>query len=152
MEVLRLRVKSELLAYPIVTAKHDLSHICKLCCCLRQCGILNQLSEARGWTPSILMDTIWVFNLLSHNRNSKTFVFNSILLKIWLLIEVNFALTIFPFLTSLSTIHYLRFITIFHTFISSYSSWVLSLSFPTVWFLIVYPSLEFPNTLPKKED
>ena len=51
----------------------DLSHICDLCCSLKKCWIHNPLSyEARDWTH-ILVDTNWVLNTLSHNRNSGSF-------------------------------------------------------------------------------
>ena len=52
------------------TATPDPSHNLDLCCSLQQPWILNPLSEARYWTH-ILMDTSWVLNLLSHNRNSR---------------------------------------------------------------------------------
>ena len=50
--------------------------ILDLRCGLRQCQILNPLSEAREWTH-ILMNTNWVLNPLSHNWNSsRLFFFN----------------------------------------------------------------------------
>ena len=54
MEVPRLGVKSELqlLAYATATATADPSCICDLYHSLRQCWILNPLSEARDWTPT----------------------------------------------------------------------------------------------------
>ena len=42
---------------------------------LWQHGILNPLSKARDWTHS-LMDTSWVHNPLSHNRNSRQTTFH----------------------------------------------------------------------------
>jgi len=36
---------------------------------LQQCWVLNPLSQGRGKT-SLLTDTGWAVNLLSHNRNS----------------------------------------------------------------------------------
>ena len=49
MEVPRPGVEFELqlLAYTISTAMHDLSHLCDLHKCSRQCRIINPLSEAR---------------------------------------------------------------------------------------------------------
>ena len=57
MEVPRLGIQSELLAYATATAMAtlDLSHICKLRHNLRQCRILNPLNEDRG-PICILMD------------------------------------------------------------------------------------------------
>ena len=71
MEVPRLGIKSELYlpAYATVTAMLDPSHVCDLCHSLQQCQILNPLSEARDGIH-ILMDTSWVFNTLSNNKNS----------------------------------------------------------------------------------
>ena len=43
--------------------------VCDLHHSLQQCWILNPLCEARDQTR-ILMDTSWVWNLLSHNGNS----------------------------------------------------------------------------------
>ena len=70
-EVPGLGAKQELQlqAYTTATARQDLSHICKLCCSLRQHQILNPLSKTRDQTR-ILVITSWAFNLLSHNRNS----------------------------------------------------------------------------------
>ena len=71
MEVPGLEVESELqlLAYATAMDIADLSCICHLHCSLWQHQILNPLNEARDQT-CILMDTSWVFNLLSHNRNT----------------------------------------------------------------------------------
>ena len=54
MEVSRLGVELELqlLAYTTATAAQDPSRICDLCYSLRQCWILNPLSEARDPAPS----------------------------------------------------------------------------------------------------
>ena len=81
MEVPRLEVELELqlLAYTTATAMQDPSCICDLCHSLQQCQIFNPLSEARDQT-SICMDTSWVLNLLSHNRNSDNVIFKSIAL------------------------------------------------------------------------
>ena len=49
-------------------------HHLQLPCSLWPCQILNLLSEARDRT-CILMDTSWVLNPLSHNRNSTASVF-----------------------------------------------------------------------------
>ena len=71
MEVPKLGVE-------LTTAMPNPSHIWDLGCSLRQCQILNPLSEARDWT-CILVDTSWVLNLLnllSHNRNSWVCVIN----------------------------------------------------------------------------
>ena len=56
-------------AYTTATATQGLSRICHLCCSSQQSQILNPLSKAGDWT-CILMDTSWVLNPLSHNRNS----------------------------------------------------------------------------------
>ena len=50
MEVPRLGVESELLLPTYATATPDLSHICNLLHSLRQCWILNPLSETRDQT------------------------------------------------------------------------------------------------------
>ena len=70
MEVPRLGVELELLAYITVTAMPDVSHICDLCCSSWQCQSLNPLSEVRDQTH-ILMVTSQVLNQLSHNGNSQ---------------------------------------------------------------------------------
>ena len=57
-------------AYTTATEVQDPSHICDLCQSFQQCQILSPLSETKDQTR-ILMDTSWVLNLLSHNRNSK---------------------------------------------------------------------------------
>ena len=74
MEVSRLGVKLQLqlLAYSTATATWDPSCICDLHHSSRQCWILKPLSEVRDRT-NILMDTSWVRNPLSHNRNSEAF-------------------------------------------------------------------------------
>ena len=71
VEVPTLGVESELqlLAYTTATATQDLSRIYYLHRSSQQCQILNPLIEARDQTY-ILMDTSWIFNLLSHNGNS----------------------------------------------------------------------------------
>ena len=77
MEVPRLRSKSELqlLAYTTATATPDPNPICNLCWSLQQRQILNLPSEARD-RSSILMDTSWVLNPLSHNGSSRIYSFN----------------------------------------------------------------------------
>ena len=71
MEVPRLGVQSELQppAYTTATATRDLSRVCNLHHSFRRCQIFNPLSGARDRTR-ILMDTCWVLNPLSHNKNS----------------------------------------------------------------------------------
>ena len=64
-----LEVELELQLQAYATATPDLSCTCDLGHSLRQCWILNSGSEARDQT-CILMDTSWVFNLLSYHRNS----------------------------------------------------------------------------------
>ena len=61
VEVPKLGVTLELLllAYTMVTATTDPSHICNLCLRLRQHWIINMTSKARDWTLT-LMDTIWI--------------------------------------------------------------------------------------------
>ena len=65
----RGRIGATLRVYITPTATWDLSLICDLHHRSWQHRILNPLSEARGRTR-ILMDTIWILNPLSHNRNS----------------------------------------------------------------------------------
>ena len=76
MEVPRPGMKSklQLLAYVTATSLPDPSCICNLHCSLRQCQILNPRSEARDQSH-ILMDTSWVLNPLSYNRNSEISLF-----------------------------------------------------------------------------
>ena len=63
MKVLRLGIESELqlLAYTTATGTQDPSHVCN--------PHHNPLGRARDQTH-VLMDTSWVPNTLSHNRNS----------------------------------------------------------------------------------
>ena len=73
----RLGVQSEvqLLAYSTATAMQNLSHDdCDLHHSSWQCRILDPLSKARDRT-CILIDTSWVLNPQSHNRNSSISVF-----------------------------------------------------------------------------
>ena len=76
MEVPGLWVKLELQlpAYAIATAMWDPSCLCNLYQSSQQCWILNPLSETRDRT-CILMNTSWVFNLLSHSGNSGYHIF-----------------------------------------------------------------------------
>ena len=53
---------------PMPTATPDLSRICNLHPSSQQCQILNPLTGARDRTH-VLMDTSWVYNLLSHDGN-----------------------------------------------------------------------------------
>ena len=71
MEVPRPRAESELQqpAYTTTTATPDPSRVCNLHHSSQQRWILNPLLEARDQTH-ILMDTSWVLNPLSHNKNS----------------------------------------------------------------------------------
>ena len=82
MEVPRLGVELErqLLAYATATATLDLSHVFSLYHSLQRYWILKPLSEARDWTL-IFMDTSWVCNLLSHNRNSWSCILKKMLWK-----------------------------------------------------------------------
>ena len=59
VEVSRLRVESELLAYTTATATLDPSHICDLHHSSQQHQILDPLNKARDQT-CVLMDTPWV--------------------------------------------------------------------------------------------
>ena len=70
MEVPKPVVKSELHlpVYATATATLDPRFICNIHCSSQQRWTLNPLSEARDQTH-ILMDTSWILNLLSHNRN-----------------------------------------------------------------------------------
>ena len=76
MEFPRLGVESKLHlpAYATAIAMLELSYTCDLHCIFQQRQQLNPLSEARDQTCT-LMDTSWVLNLLSHNRNSYMHVF-----------------------------------------------------------------------------
>ena len=71
MEVPRLGVEweTQLPAYITTTATQDSSSVCDLHHSSWQSQLLNPLSEARNQT-SILMDTSWILNPVSHNRNS----------------------------------------------------------------------------------
>ena len=86
MEVPRLRVTSKLQlpAYTTATATQDLSCVCDLHHSSCQGWILTPLSEARDQTR-LLMDSSWVCNLLSHNRNSsvRPFLNEWISLNMW---------------------------------------------------------------------
>ena len=75
MEVPRLgdESKLQLPAYPTATARPDPSGVCNLHCSSEQHWILNLLNKARD-QASILMDTSWVLNPLSHHRNSPSYV------------------------------------------------------------------------------
>ena len=77
MEAPRLRVQSELQlpAYTTITATQDPRHTCNPHRSSWQRWILNPLSDAREWTH-ILMDTIRVCQLLSHDRNCRSLDFN----------------------------------------------------------------------------
>ena len=70
----RVEAELHLPAYTTATAMPDLSHIFHLRLSLWQRWLLDPLSKARGPT-CILMDTSWVRNPLSHNRNPWTFLF-----------------------------------------------------------------------------
>ena len=78
MKMPRLRVKLELQlpAYATATATWDQSCVCNLHHSSGQSQILNTLSSARDQTCS-LMDTSWVCNPLSHNRNSSEHLLNT---------------------------------------------------------------------------
>ena len=71
MDVPRPGVELELPlpTYATATSTPDLSHICYLHHSLRQCWILDPLSEARDRTY-IFMDTSRILNLLSPSGNS----------------------------------------------------------------------------------
>ena len=71
-EVPRLGAESELRppVYTTATATPDLSCMHDLYRSSWQCQILNPLSKARDQT-CIPMDTSWILNLLTHNRNSR---------------------------------------------------------------------------------
>ena len=93
MEVPRLGVEPELQlpAYTTATVTRDLSCVCNLHHSSLQCWILNPMSKARDQTH-ILMDTSWVSNMLSHNRNSLFVVvsFDSVLFFMSLVILFTF--------------------------------------------------------------
>ena len=72
---LRVKLELQLPVYATATASLDPSCICHLHCNSRQNQILNPLREARDGAH-ILMDTSRVLNLLSHNRNSRTYTFH----------------------------------------------------------------------------
>ena len=95
MEVPRLGVESELQppAYTTATAMPDPSRICDLHHSLRQCWILNPLSEVRDRTQT-LRDASRVLNPLNHNGNSRNNVFktknDSSFLKLKLLVNYTY--------------------------------------------------------------
>ena len=70
MQVPPLGVDSELKLQTNATATvtPDPRYVCELHCSSGQCQILHQLSKARDRT-CILMNTSWLCNPLSHNRN-----------------------------------------------------------------------------------
>ena len=71
MEVPGLGVDLELelpAYYTKAAAMPYLNHLCDLHCSLQQHRVLNPLSKARDQTR-ILIDTSWVLNALSHNKN-----------------------------------------------------------------------------------
>ena len=70
----RIRVKATAAAYATATAMPDPSFICNLHHSLWQRQTFNPLGEARDQT-CIFMGTIWVLNLLSHDRNSYEHIF-----------------------------------------------------------------------------
>ena len=72
MEVSRLGVELELQLPATATATQDPSRICDLHHSSQHCWKLNPLGKARDQTR-VLMDTIWVLNPLSHERNSLGF-------------------------------------------------------------------------------
>ena len=87
MKVPRLGVEVELqlLAYTTATATWGQSHVCDLHHSSQQCQILSLLSEARDRTL-ILMDSSWVHNPVSHNRNSLLFF----KFKYWIYPQIRF--------------------------------------------------------------
>ena len=64
-----VELELQLLSYITATATPDLSLICELHLSLWPCQFLNSLNKATDPTH-ILMDTSWVLNPPSHNRNS----------------------------------------------------------------------------------
>ena len=62
-------LEMQLQAYATATVTQDLSCICDLHYSSQQCQVLNPLGKA-GDQACIIMDTSWVLNPLSHNRNS----------------------------------------------------------------------------------
>ena len=70
---LQVRLEWQPPAYTTASATPDPSRICDLNCSLEQHQILNPRTEARDRTHT-LTDTSWVFNPLSHNRNSHTYI------------------------------------------------------------------------------
>ena len=81
MELPKLGVELQLQlpACATATAMQDLSCVFNLHHSSGTCRILNPLSEARDETQ-VLLDTSWVPNLLSHNRNSFFFLLGAPLL------------------------------------------------------------------------
>ena len=71
------------------------SRMCDLHHSSWQHQILNPLNEARDWMH-ILMDTSWILNLLSHNRNFKNAIFKMLYIfypKVLLIINSSFNCT-----------------------------------------------------------
>ena len=81
MKIPRSGVKLELqlLAYTSHSNTGFEPCFCDLCRRLWELWILNPLSKARDWTH-ILMDISWIFNPLSHNRNSLKWYFSYMLI------------------------------------------------------------------------
>ena len=77
MEVFRLEVELELRlpASATAMAMRDLSHICNLHSSLLQCWVHQPTEQGQG-SNLLVVDTSWILNPLSHNRNSSfSFVF-----------------------------------------------------------------------------
>ena len=72
---LGIELELQLLTHATGTTAPDLHCVCDLHHSSEQGQILNPLSEARDRT-SILIDTGWILNPLSHNGNSQRFILN----------------------------------------------------------------------------